>query len=205
MRPALSSLLRFLAARASFCLAVSVGASTLVGFVHVAEYLPYADTPDRDAQALRVDLVRIVPRDEALTSGTDTIADRSKNQQMEGFSSGLTVGDVALLDKFGVKGRPHKGPTLFMGGSVTKRARMLIVVTEPLKSPVLLRQPKAVDVVYLQRRGTWIMIPSDAPTLRKNIRLSPAQGDSTKIKVIVDPEASSDGTLFTWYPPMTTR
>jgi hypothetical protein len=148
--------------------------------------------PDRDAQALRVDLVRVVHGVEPMNSG------------MLGISSGLTMEDVTLLNKLGLRGSLHKGPTIFMGGGPVEKARALIVVTEPLENPVILRQPKATNVVYVQGNGTWTMIPSDAPTLRQKIRLSPVHGDTTKIRVILDQE-SGDGDIFTWRPAMTTR
>jgi hypothetical protein len=162
--------------------------------------------PDRDAQSLRVEVVRIVPGEQSLTSGFQQIPATERTNNMVGFGGNLTEEDATLLNKSGVRGRLYGGlSTELSVGGATREARALIVVTEPLERPVLLRQPKAARVIYLERRGEWTMIPPDAPTIRKKIRLTPVQGDATKIKAIIDSQASNDGTTFSWYPAMATR
>jgi hypothetical protein len=164
--------------------------------------------PDQDAQSLQVDVVRIVPGTEALTSGSQPIPvnERPQNQNMVGFGTSLSPDDVALLNRMGVKGRIYQGVS--EGASVsgaTKEARVLIVVTEPIEAPVVLREPKSVNVTYVENQSRWLMIPADAPTIRKKITLFPDKNDPQTIHISIQPTSNKAGFAFSWYPSMATR
>ena len=152
--------------------------------------------------------MRIVPGEQLLTSGFQQIPgpERANNNNMVGFGGQLTEEDVTVLLKSGVRGRQYGGlSTVVSVGDAKKEARALIVLTEPLEEPTLFRQPRDARVIYLERSGEWTMIPPGTPTIRKKIRLSPIQGDPTKINAIIDQEPSTHGTTFSWYPAMPTR
>lgn len=92
----------------------------------------------------------------------------------EGERSDLEPQEAALLDSV----LPKAHWQLVLGGSSSSgagenRARMLIVITGPVRNEVRLREPKGVSVVYIQRGDTWEMFPSNAPTIRRVIKLGP--------------------------------
>jgi hypothetical protein len=164
--------------------------------------------PDRDAQSLHVDIVRIVPGTDALTPGLQPIpiAERPQNKDMVGFGTSLSPDDAALLNGMGIKGRIYQGVSERTSvGGATKQARVLIVVTEPIESPIVLREPKAVNVTYIESHGKWSMIPADAPTVRKEIALFPDKNDPRRIHMVIEPTSNKDGVVFSWYPAKATR
>jgi hypothetical protein len=164
--------------------------------------------PDRDAQSMHVDVVRIVPGNDAITSGSQPIPvpERPQNQGMVGFGTSLSPNDANLLNGVGVKGRIYQGVSEGTSvGGATKEARVLIVVTEPLESTIVFREPRAVNVTYIENHGKWSMIPAEAPTVRNEITLSPDRSDPRKIHLVIEPTSNKDGSAFSWYPAMGTR
>ena len=49
----------------------------------------------------------------------------------------------------------------------------VIVLNEPVASPAKLAQPNRAEIVYVQKRGEWVKIPSDGRTLDRSIEISP--------------------------------
>jgi hypothetical protein len=106
----------------------------------------------------------------------------------------------------GVKGRIYQGVSEETSvGGTTREARVLIVVTEPIESPIVLREPKAVNITYVESHGKWSMIPADAPTVRRNIILSPNENDPQQIHITIEPTSNKAGFVFSWYPAKATR
>jgi hypothetical protein len=144
----------------------------------------YPMLPDRDAQSLEVVLERLVP-------GPDEI----------GSAGGLTKDEVSLLNSLDLRGELRGGIQSSSSGTGEKHARALIVVREPLTSKTVLREPKATNVVYVQEGGTFLMYPSDAPTIRRRITLVEGNGEFEGLTVEIDPVIGKPST-FTWYPPI---
>jgi hypothetical protein len=51
--------------------------------------------------------------------------------------------------------------------------RLLVIADHGLEKSVELREPYKADIIYLQKGHEWMMIPSDARTSRRVLRLSP--------------------------------
>ena len=164
--------------------------------------------PDADAQDLQVDVVRVVPGDAPLSNGNLRTLNEEKLNGATSvqFGAGLAEGDVKRLREMGITGQLIGGiSSNASSGQATKRAHIVIVVTEPVETPIKFKIPKAMDVTYLERNGKWEMSPSNAPTLRKTIRLVPVASDKTKMKLVMDGQDEEHAQEFNWYPPMSSR
>jgi hypothetical protein len=140
--------------------------------------------PNLDAQSLEVQVMRLVPGPEELTTG----------------NTGLTATKVEVLHSLGLRGKLYGGIQSFSGGG-DRKARALVVVRGPVPSKVTLREPKAASVVYVQEGGRWNMYPPNAPTLRKTITLTDAAGEYEGLLVRIEP-VLREPKPFTWYPPI---
>jgi len=113
---------------------------------------------DRD-QSLEVMFVQWRP-------GSDSLSVIKKGLTSEDLAhlkaSGITTGELIVNSTF-----RYLGPD--------QRARSVIVMQRRIDSPVELPQPNGTNVIYLQEADGWMKIPSDAPTLRKTIRLTPGK------------------------------
>ena len=144
----------------------------------------YPLIPDRDAQSLDVDVRRLVPGPEEITTE----------------NTGLKQNEVTTLTSLGLRGKLHGG-LQSLSGSGDKHARVLIVVRGLIFSKVSLREPKATNVVYVQDGQSWQMYPPNAPTLRETITLTESKGQYEGLSVQVELLPGKPST-FTWYPPI---
>jgi hypothetical protein len=140
--------------------------------------------PDRDAQSLEVEVMRFVPGSEEITQE----------------KTGLKSAEVGVLRSLGLRGKLYGGMQGWSGGGA-KQARVLIVVCGPISKKVVLNQPKATSIVYVQEAGSWHMYPSNAPTLGKTITLTESAGEYEGLSVAIEPIAGK-ASSFTWYPPI---
>jgi hypothetical protein len=124
--------------------------------------------PDRDAQSL--DYVVTV-----LTPGTQQITAAN--------NSDLTPAEIELLHSAGITGELHVEISGSYSNGSEKKARALIVVRGPLNSEALLRQPKAMDAVYVQDGNSWRIYPNEAPTIRKKIKLKSQAPQSFQVSI----------------------
>ena len=76
--------------------------------------------------------------------------------------------------------RPHRGhlprerkTRARRASRVLKKSRVVVVMSKPIHSSIELRQPDGTNVIYLQKGDGFVMLPKDAPTLSKTIRLYP--------------------------------
>jgi MFS family permease len=146
----------------------------------------YPLIPDRDEQSLEVQIMRLVP-------GPDELTTRN---------TGLSEAEVGILRSLGLTGKLHGGLQSYVGAG-DKAARVLIVVRGPLSAKVTLREPRATSVVYVQEGGHWNMYPPTAPTLRKTITLEGAPGEFEGLSAAIEPVIGKPHP-FTWYPPIRT-
>jgi hypothetical protein len=140
--------------------------------------------PDRDAQSLEVQVVRLVPGSQEITVE----------------NTGLNASEVGVLRSLGLRGKLYGGIQSFSTGS-NKQARALIVVCGPISKKVVLREPSATGVVYVQEGESWHIYPSNAPTLRKTITLTNSAGEYEGLSLAVEPTVGKAHS-FTWYPPI---
>jgi MFS family permease len=140
----------------------------------------YPALPDRDAQVLEINVVRLVPGPEKL--------------EPPGGSSAI---QTAIIDSLGLHGRLHGGIQSSSSGPEDKQARALIVVRGTISTKATLHVPKATDVVYIQDGTIWRMYPANAPTLDQTITLT--QDNAETLSMTIGDGRSS---RFSWYPPI---
>jgi hypothetical protein len=75
-------------------------------------------------------------------------------------------------------------------GEAAAKGQAAIVFTHQPKSRVELRQPKGVNVLYVQVGDKWIMHPENAPTIGRKIVFWPAGQNGAEIDLHIDPESS---------------
>ena len=160
---------------------IAIAGVTVVLIVEII----YPLLPDRSAQSLQVEIMRLAPGPEEITAENNR---------------GLTTTEVEVLRSLGLRGELHGGIQSFSGGG-EKQARALILFRGPISNKVVLREPKATDVVYVQEGESWNMYPTNAPTLRKTITLTNLPGDYEGLSVAIEPIVGKP-TPFTWYPPI---
>jgi hypothetical protein len=103
--------------------------------------------------------------------------------------------EVALLDSLFPHATLEPGITGSSStGAADHEARMVIVVTAPLRAEVRLRVPRGVPVVYVQQGDRWRPYPIDAPTLKDRIRIGP--GPKPNEMTFAWPGAATS--TFTW-------
>jgi len=161
---------------------IAIAAVTAV----LISWIVYPLVPDRDAQSLEVQVMRLVAGPEQLTVE----------------NTGLTTSEIGILRSIGLHGKLLGGIQSFSGGG-NKQARALIIVSSPLSAKVTLREPRAISVVYVQEGDSWNMYPANAPTLRKTITLTNAAGEYEGLSVAIEPIIGTAHS-FTWYPPIKT-
>ncbi|MGI8493842.1 MAG: hypothetical protein ACR2L1_00835 [Pyrinomonadaceae bacterium] len=112
----------------------------------------------------------------------------------------LSKEDVANLKSTGITGQiDYAGSSGFVGRG--KPVKVLIVMQYQLKEPVELRQPKGVNVIYIQNNDGWKMYPPNAPTSERTIRLFADEKDptwATRYSIERVDKTLQGGTLFTW-------
>ena len=134
-----------------------------------------------------MDVIRLFP-------GSGTIGS-------DGQSLGLSEEQLEFLKSLGLRGslglsvQPDSGL-----GETAAKGQAAIVFTHQPKSRVELRQPKGVNVLYVQVGDKWIMHPENAPTIGRKIVFWPAGQNGAEIDLHIDPESSGS---FSWYPAAT--
>jgi hypothetical protein len=71
-------------------------------------------------------------------------------------------------------------------GSGKKKGRVILIMQKPVNEAIELREPDATSIVYVQSGDQWQMFPSDAPTLKRTIRLEPEANDHNQTSVMVE-------------------
>jgi hypothetical protein len=111
----------------------------------------------------------------------------------------LTNADVERLKSIGLTGEIEFASSGMFGEG--KHAKAIIVITQPLKEPTALPQPKGSDVIYLQTPYGWQIYPPNAQMLERNIQLFPDQQQperATRYSVENRDGSRQGGTLVTW-------
>ncbi len=114
-----------------------------------------------DQQQLEVQCVVRKPNDSPLAcdsqiSGVPCLTE-------EDLSALRDAGLTGTLIPNGVSSRTRPGP----------RARAVIILDHPIMGEVTLKQPRHTNVIYIQGKTGWQMIPQDAPLLDREIALQP--------------------------------
>jgi hypothetical protein len=136
----------------------------------------YPILPERDSQALEVVFVRVAPETEQIA--TDTGA--------------LSADEIKLIRSLGLKGPLRTEVQVSnVTGRGSRRARAVIVLRERLEGRVVLREPKANNILYVQDGRNWSMHPAGAHTLDKKITFWPSRQDPSRIEVEIDPARGS--------------
>ena len=82
----------------------------------------------------------------------------------------ISTEELDLLKKTGVTGELIiKG--IDRRGEGHKKAHVLVVMSDYVKTPVVLRQPDATNAIYLQSGQTFTLLPASTPTIDKGVRL----------------------------------
>jgi hypothetical protein len=110
----------------------------------------------------------------------------------------LTEKELAQLKAIGITGH-----LTVVGGSEHgngKHSRAVIIMQHQITDAVELLQPDGAEVIYLQDGNEWKMYPSDAPTLRRVIRLevAPISPRNTQCLVELSYGAMQGGLAFSW-------
>jgi len=147
----------------------------------------YPSLPQRDARSLQVDVIQLFP-------GSGTIGS-------DGQSLGLSEEQLEFLRSLGLRGSLGLSVQSDSGlGEAAAKGQAAIVFTHQPKSRVELRQPKGLNVLYVQVGDKWIMHPENAPTIGRKIVFWPAGQNGAEIDFHIDPESSGS---FSWYPAAT--
>ncbi len=154
-------------------------AATFTAFLGL---IVYPTLPQRNSQSLQVTVIRLVP-------GSDTIGS-------DGKTLGLSEEQLEFLKSLGLRGSLSLGMQSgsSVGGSTVK-AQAALLVTQPIRSRVELRQPKGTNVLYVQVGDKWIMHPENAPTIGRKIALWPSGQADTTIQFQID---AGSGGSFSW-------
>lgn len=120
----------------------------------------------RVAQEQYVLIVRLLP-------GPGPVQDNEK-------TTGLTKEELELLTAAGLTGTLEHGIEQTVGTG-PPHARVVVVVRGCIAEPAELRLPDAANVVYVQEKEGWKLLPPDAPTLRATLRLPAQEEDSGSI------------------------
>lgn len=112
----------------------------------------------------------------------------------------LTEDEQARLLAMNLGGRLEWQRTALRGRGPS--SRMVIVMQHQLDEPVELPLPAERGVIYIQEQEGWRMDPSDAPTVRKTLRLEIDPGfPNTTLAVLKEPGGTSGFTAMSWGGP----
>lgn len=122
------------------------------------------------------------------------------------LGDGLTSVEVAHLEAAGVTGKvtrrgfAEQGWTGTGGITSIEEGRAVILMQRPLDAPVEVPWPDATSAIYIQETRGWKMIPSDARTLPRTIRLRVSKDNPAEVPFEAKQEcgAYSGAALFDW-------
>lgn len=142
-------------------------------------------------QRLTLHVVRWVPSPQPLT-----VSDSAGETRPE---TRLTRAEIEHLKEAGVTGRVE---TFSLGiyGNGNKSSRTIIVIQNPVASPVELPEPNATTVVYVQHGDSWRLYPASAPTLRRTIRIEPRRDDPRQSSIMVELSSGARQGFSVWWP-----
>jgi hypothetical protein len=149
-------------------------------------FVAYPLVPKQSEQSLEVIFVRVIPGPQDLAATEKT--------------GGLTAYELGQLKTSGLSGTIHFGMSQFRGSTPTQ-ARVVIVCTGDLGSPVKLPEPRGTHVMYVQNGNAWNTYPPGAPMSRNKIKFWPSATDPRMVEV----QSGSSHSTFSWYPPLDYR
>ncbi len=86
-------------------------------------------------------------------------------------------------------------------GAGEKKARVLVVMTNNVASAVNLKQPDGTNAVWLQSGETFLMLPTNTPTIAKTLKLDrydhPMDGNTTHYSIDMG-SVIQGGTAIIW-------
>lgn len=108
--------------------------------------------------------------------------------------------ELDLLRKQGVTGElVARG--IFRRGEGEKKARVLVVMTNNVASAIDLKQPDGTNAVWLQSGETFLMLPTNTPTIAKTLKLDrydhPMDGNTTHYSIDMG-SVIQGGTAIIW-------
>ena len=110
-------------------------------------------------------------------------------------TSELTEEEFDLLNSAGLTGTLKHGISQEVGTG-PPHARVVIVLSECPAEPAELRLPDAANLIYVQQKDGWKLLPPDAPTLRATVHLPACDENSNGVSYEI-PAAGASGS-FTW-------
>ena len=94
----------------------------------------------------------------------------------------ITAAELELLRKQGMTGELIARGVFRRGGG-DKRARVLVVMETNVTKPIELKQPDGTNAVYLQTGNSFLLLPTNTPTISKSLKIErydqPMEGDTT--------------------------
>lgn len=141
---------------------------------------------DLGPQELEMVFVRLIP-------GTNWLSVRQGHDYIK-------PEELDLLRKQGVSGElVARG--IFRRGEGDKRARVLVVMASNVISAVDLKQPDGTNAVWLQSGETFLMLPTNTPTIAKTLKLErydhPMDGNTTHYSIDMG-SVIQGGTAIIW-------
>lgn len=84
-----------------------------------------------------------------------------------------------------------------------KHSRAILIMQEPVRGPVTLKEPDATSVIYIQDGPRWRKFPANAPTLNRAIRIAPQWDDPRQSSVMVELSTGAMQGFNVWWPNAT--
>jgi hypothetical protein len=133
----------------------------------------------------------------------------TSNIQLQGLSDKLKIEEINQLNAAGVKGVLYVRAAGEHGGGHDKKARIVIVMSNQIRSTMDLPQPDGTNVIYLQKGDNFQMLPKNTPTLAATIHLMPTRQaldpkqialltDCTEYEIVREDGGVYGGTAFIW-------
>ena len=97
----------------------------------------------------------------------------------------LSAADIQQIKSTGISGRVSVYAANGKYGK-GKHSRAILIMREPVREAVQLKEPNATSVVYIQDGAGWRQIPPNAPTLSRTIRIAPQWDDPQQTSVMVE-------------------
>lgn len=96
----------------------------------------------------------------------------------------LSAGDIQQIKSTGISGIV----SVYANGKYGKgkHSRAILIMREPVREAVQLKEPNATNVIYIQDGAGWRQVPPNAPTLNRTIRIAPQWDDPQQTSVMVE-------------------